>query len=219
MSRRDAAAGSRRAGDRSIVRGARFLEATGLVLGSTGNISVRDSGEDAMRITPTRLPYNKLRRRHLVTVDLAGGTPRQGVPSREWPLHAAIYRARRDVRAIVHTHSLYATAWSFLGRPMVPLLEDLVYYDIGPIHTTTPARAGSAELGTLAAAGLDTGSAVLLGHHGVVTVGATVEQALLVAQIVERQAHTAWLTGRSHHQPSPELRRRPQRGAHRVGRD
>jgi L-fuculose-phosphate aldolase len=135
-----------------------------------------------------------MRPRELARVDVASGAPsRGGIPSRELPLHLAVYRARPDVGAVVHTHSVAATAWSFLDEPLGPELEDLAYHGIDPVRTAPPAAPGSAELAAGAVSALGTGSAVLLGRHGLLTTGDTPERALLVARVVEHQARVGWL--------------------------
>lgn len=185
-----------RSGDRLLLRDAidvaRTLEPEGLVVGTVGNVSVR-TGPTA-HVTPTRTGYAAMTARDLVMVDVATGVPLgDGVPSRELPLHLAVYRARPDVGAVLHTHSVAATAWSFLDEPLRPEIEDLAYQGIDPVRTSPPAPTGSDELGRVAAETLGTGAAVLLGHHGVLAVGATPHDALLVARVVERQARVAWL--------------------------
>ena len=177
---------------RRIVAVARALETEGLVVGTVGNVSARAGV--ALLITPTRAPYARMRRRDLARVNVASGDPLPGaVPSRELPLHLAVYRARPDVGAVVHTHSVAATAWSFLDEPLGPELEDLAYHGIAPVRTASPAAPGSAELAAGAVLALGEGSAVLLGRHGLLTVGDTPERALLVARVLERQAQIGWL--------------------------
>jgi L-fuculose-phosphate aldolase len=177
---------------RRIVAVARTLESDRLVVGTVGNVSARDGA--ALLITPTRAPYARMRPRDLARVDVAAGEPAAGgVPSRELPLHLAVYRARPDVGAVVHTHSAAATAWSFLEEPLGPELEDLAYHGIDPVRTAPPAPPGSAELAAGAVAALGAGSAVLLGRHGLLTTGETPERALLVARVVEHQAQVGWL--------------------------
>jgi L-fuculose-phosphate aldolase len=164
----------------------------GLVLGTLGNVSTRRF--DGLLITPTRTHYEDLEPSDLPLVGFDGEI-RSGVlePSRELPLHLAIYRARPDVQAIVHTHSVWATAWSFLALPLEPRLEDLDYEAIGPIRTSEPARAGSAQLADRGVAALGGSRAALLGGHGVVSFGADLRAALTAAEMVERQAHVSWL--------------------------
>lgn len=183
---------SGRALRRRVVAVARALEADGLVVGTVGNVSARAGGE--LVVTPTRAPYARMRARDLARVDIASGArSRGGVPSRELPLHLAVYRARPDVGAVVHTHSVAATAWSFLDEPLGPELEDLAYHGIDPVLTAPPAAPGSAELAAGAVAALGPGSAVLLGRHGLLTAGDTPERALLVARVVEHHAQIGWL--------------------------
>jgi L-fuculose-phosphate aldolase len=182
--------GSRRVGD-GVVEAAREMVRLGLVTGTVGNVSARTPSGFA--ITPTRTPYERMRRRDLVALDPAGAVVGTGTPSREWPLHAAVYAARDDVGAVVHTHSLHATAWSFRGGTELPELEELRYHGIGAVAVCPFAPAGSGALARFVAEGLGQGSAVLLGEHGVVAVGATPRQALTTAIVVERQATIAWL--------------------------
>jgi L-fuculose-phosphate aldolase len=160
--------------------------------GTLGNVSARLL--DGLLITATRTRYEDLEPSDLPVVGFDGGI-RFGTlePSRELALHLDIYRALADVRAIVHTHSVWATAWSFLAPPLEPRMEDLDCEGIGPIRTSEPAAAGSAELVERGVAALGDSRAVLLGGHGVVSVGADLRGALTGAEIVERQAHVSWL--------------------------
>lgn len=172
------------------------MRAQGLVVGSVGNVSAREPG--GLRITPTRTHYDRLRRRDLVRVDLdgavrGGALRRAPIPSQELPLHLAVYRARPDAGAIVHTHSPHAAAWSFRGEPLAPRTEDMDYYDVGAVRCAQPAPAGSEGLAEAAVRALGSARAVLLGEHGVLALGATPEEALVVAQVVEHQAQVAWL--------------------------
>lgn len=175
-----------------MVAAARAILARGLVVGTVGNVSARVA--DGVAITPTSMAYDVMTVHDLVTVTLAG-TVVDGVhaASRELPMHLAVYDARPDVGAVVHTHSVHATAWSFLGEPLEPELEESAYYGIGPIRTSAPARAGSERLAAEALSALGGSQAVLLGRHGVLAVGATPADALVVAEVIERQAQVAWL--------------------------
>lgn len=181
-----------RATDREILRAARTMASTGLVVGSVGNVSARV--RRGVRITPTRRAYETLRRRDLVTVDLDGHVVRGRLtPSTELPLHLAVYRARPDVAAVVHTHSPYATAWSFRDAPPRPATEEIAYYGIGELRISAAAPAGSPDLARAGVGALADGRAALIGRHGVLAVGATVAEALAVAAAVEHQAQVATL--------------------------
>jgi L-fuculose-phosphate aldolase len=179
--------------ERAVLAAGRALLAEGLVIGTVGNVSARHGRE--LRITPTRRAYATMRRRDLVRIDCDSGTP-LGVgarPSRELPLHLAVYRARPDVGAVIHTHSPYATAWSFLDLPLEPALEDLEYFGIGPVRTAAWAGPGTDALAANVSQALGGSNAVLLGRHGVLTTGGSVDEALVAARVVEHQARIAWL--------------------------
>jgi L-fuculose-phosphate aldolase len=177
---------------RAVIAGAREMLARDLVVGTVGNVSARVGA--GMLITPTRFAYDRLRPRDLVWL-AADGSPSAGrrAPSREWRMHAAIYRVRPDVAAIVHTHSVHATAWSFSGRGALPDCEELDYFAIGPVQTSAPAPAASQQLADNAVAALAGGRAAMLGEHGVVATGAGVAEAVLAATVVERAATVACL--------------------------
>jgi L-fuculose-phosphate aldolase len=179
-----------------LVRAMRLLEARGLVYGSIGNGSIRDGRR--VWITPSRMPYADMGAEEVVEVgldgaDATGASEPARPPSRELPLHLAVYRARPDVRAILHTHSTYALAWSFLPDALPQAIEDLGYYGTGPVRTIPYAPPGSAALADGAAAALRDARAVLLGRHGVLAAAGSLPDALGIAQAVERQAHVAWL--------------------------
>ncbi len=148
------------AGD--ILLTARRMAADGLIVGTVGNVSAR--APDGFVITPTRTGYEAMSASDLVHVTGSGATYSSNTPSRERLLHAAIYAAREDVHAVVHTHSVYATAWSFLGIPLEPALEENVYYEIGTVRTSPPAAAGSSELADRAVDALQDSRAALIGQ-------------------------------------------------------
>lgn len=165
----------------SVVAAAREMARLGLVSGTEGNVSARDG--DSVLITPAARPYEAMSEDDVVSIDSrgepAGGA---GVPSSEWRVHVAIYAARPDVDAIVHTHSERATAWSHLDEPL------------GTVLTARAAETGTDEIAAAAVEALGDRAAVLLGRHGVVGVGSTTEHALQVCISVEEQAATAHST-------------------------
>lgn len=173
-----------------VIEVAQSLLANGAVAGTLGNVSARVGS--GFVITPTRREYAELGPEELAFV-LAGNADGPHPPSREWPLHAAIYAARPEVGAVVHTHSVHATAWSFLGEQLLPELEDNAYYATGPVLTAPPAPAGSEQVAEGAVRLLDDSRALLLGGHGVVATGADPEQAATIAAVIERQAEVAWI--------------------------
>jgi L-fuculose-phosphate aldolase len=184
----------------AVVEAAREMLRLGLVAGSSGNLSARDG--DSVVITPARLAYESMTEDDLVELGADGEPqPSRGSdpledlrePSSERRVHTAIYAARPDVAAIVHTHSVHATAWSFLDEPLDTGTEELAAAVGGPVRTAPYAPTGTEEIAAAAAEALGDRRALLLGRHGVVGVGATPAGALATCVVVERQARVAWL--------------------------
>jgi L-fuculose-phosphate aldolase len=179
----------------AVVDAAREMLRLGLVTGTSGNLSARDGR--SFLITPASMPYEQMDEADLVAID-SDGEPGEGggEPSSEWRVHVAIYAARPDVNAIVHTHSVHATAWSFRGEPLDTGTEELEAAAGGPVLTAAFAPTGSDEIAAAAAEALGDRRAVLLGRHGAVGVGATPQEALATCVVLERQAEIAWLVRR-----------------------
>jgi L-fuculose-phosphate aldolase len=122
-----------------------------------------------------------------------GGRVCDGTPSRELPLHLGLYRAFPEIGAVVHTHSPWATAWSYLCEGLDLETEELEYHRISRIPCTPSARAGSSSLADRAIEALQDAPIALLGRHGVVAMGRDVDAAMCLAQIAEQQAQIQWL--------------------------
>jgi L-fuculose-phosphate aldolase len=175
-----------------LVASAREMALLGLVAGSSGNLSAREG--DLIHITPASLPYREMKEADLVTLDSDGAVVAgEREPSSERRVHLAVYAARPDAGALVHTHSVHATAWSFLGEPLATETEELELAAGGPVLTAPYAPTGTDELARAAVETLGERRAVLLGRHGALALGASPARALDVAAVVERQAQLAWL--------------------------
>ena len=165
----------------------------GLVGAYSGNTSLRLSGSGAdglLLVTPTHHPYYRLQPEELVVVNLAGEPVAPGGmrPSSETRLHLEIYRQRDDVQAVVHTHSIYASVASVIGRDIPPLIDEMLLTIGGPVKVGKYAFPGTQELAEEAYAALGERHAALLRNHGVVSVGPDIWEALEVADLVERLA-------------------------------
>jgi L-ribulose-5-phosphate 4-epimerase len=179
----------------AVVEVAREMLRLGLVSGTSGNASARDGGE--VIITPAALAYELMTEDDLVTLGIDGEPAEgQGTPSSERRVHLAIYAARTDVGAVVHTHSVHATAWSFTGEPLDTGTEDLEAAAGGAVLTARFGATGTDEIAAATVDALGDRGAVLLARHGVVAVGETPAAALATAVAVERQAQIAWLLRR-----------------------
>lgn len=164
--------------------GLELLE-TGLVEGTWGNISIRVSPE-LMAITPSGRDYRSISAEDIVLVDLRTGSSRGGRPSTETPLHAAIYRERSDVAAIVHTHSMSASTVAAARREVPPVLDDFAQI-VGPsLRTADYALPGSGKMAKVVMKALRGRMAALLANHGAVAVGRSMKEALLCARMVEK---------------------------------
>jgi L-fuculose-phosphate aldolase len=170
-----------------IVSVARALDSAGLMPNKSGNVSCRSA--QGFLITPSGLPYAEMTSGQVVEMPLpALAEPVGGLrPSSEWRMHAAVYEARPDVMAIVHTHSPRATALACAGKG-IPPFHYMIALAGGEVRCMPYATFGSDELAAQAVRGLDGRRAVMLANHGVVAVGASLRRAQAVAIEVENLA-------------------------------
>ena len=170
----------------AMVAACQEINRTGLNQGTSGNLSVRVDG--SMLITPTATAYDQLAPDMMATVrmgDEEGRFVGPRAPSSEWRFHRDIYRARADVRAIVHAHAPYATALSMLRKNLPAAHYMIAAFNTHQIICTDYAPYGTAELSALAVAGLGDAHGVLLGSHGMIAVGETLERAMWRAHELE----------------------------------
>lgn len=176
----------------AVVRACHELLATGLVRGTSGNVSVRDPDSGTIAITPTGLAYPGMRDSDVAVLspdgDQLDGALR---PTSEVALHLGVYRARPDVGAVVHTHSMFATTFAVLGE-QIPPVHYLIVRAGEAVPVAPYARYGTAELAESCVRALGSGFAVLLANHGVVAVGTDLSAAMAVAEAVEYTAELAW---------------------------
>jgi L-fuculose-phosphate aldolase len=168
---------------RALVETARAMNARGIGMARTGNVSARIPG--GMLITPTGMAYESLKPADIVAMDMHGTATGSRAPSSEWRFHLDIYRARPEVGAVVHTHSNAATALSCLRRG-IPPFHYMVAAAGGPdIRCAEYATFGTEALSRNALAALGDRKACLLANHGVIATGADLDAALELAEIVE----------------------------------
>ncbi|MBR3297214.1 MAG: class II aldolase/adducin family protein [Firmicutes bacterium] len=174
--------------------------------------------EDLLAISPTSIPYEELTPEMIPIVDMQGRTVHEGTdtaadekgrepfscrPSSELPLHLAVMRARADAGAVVHTHSKFATIMGILGQKVPVNTITMVYYVKRPVPVVPFEIPGSEELGAAVTRALNGSSldekftaaprkAVILEHHGLVTLGKDIDDALTVAEYVEEAAEIAY---------------------------
>jgi len=167
-----------------LVEACHALAAAGLVVGTSGNVSVRDG--DRVRLSPKGVALGELTADDIAVVSLAGDVL-AGDPTSELELHLAIYGSY-DAGAIVHTHAPRTTA-------VACVLDELpvIHYQLlgmgGAIRVAPFAAFGTAELASAVTDALDGRRAALLANHGAVTYGAT------LAEAVERAIVLEWACG------------------------
>lgn len=155
----------------------------GLNQGTAGNISVRF--ENGMLITPSGMPYEKMREEDIVYVDNNGNFEAGKIPSSEWQFHQAVYQTRPELNAVVHNHAINCTAISILNKPI-----PAIHYMIGVTGTNEVpcvpyATFGTWQLAEYVKQGIAKSKAILLQHHGMIAAEVNLEKALWVAHEVE----------------------------------
>lgn len=170
---------------RAVAEAAREVHAAGLVQGTAGNVSLRDEESGLVAITPSALACDSLEAEDVALVDVeANLIEGRYAPSSETPMHTEVYRKMPWVRGVVHTHSIYATTFACLGRPIEPA-HYLIAMVGGRIPVAPYATFGTREIGQNAVDSFGDSLAVLLAQHGVLAIGHSLEEAVNVASATE----------------------------------
>lgn len=164
--------------------------ASGLVIGSGGNLSARLPGADECVVTCSGSWLDELTPEQFSVVAIADGTVRGGhpAPSSEVPLHLATYRARPDANALIHLHPQTSVLLDALGYPIRLLTTDQAYY-VREVRSTPFLQSGTPELAQAGADAVADGcNCVILGHHGCSVIADTIELAHKRAANLEEAA-------------------------------
>ncbi len=170
-----------------IVDVLRRLEAGGLVTGTSGNVSARDVQTGVIAVSPTSMPYDRMRPEDVSVVDQEGELVEGSTPSVELPMHLTIHAGRPEAAAIVHTHSPYATALAAVLDEIPVLLAEQAAAVGGPIPVVPYAPTGERVMGE-AVLGAGDGWATIVRNHGPVCLGRSLGEALRCAFAVEEAA-------------------------------
>jgi L-fuculose-phosphate aldolase len=169
--------------------------------GSAGNVSVLIEGEDAIAVTAHGIPYAEMTTDDICIMDLDLTPIEAGRdPSVEAPLHVAVYKNRRDVNAVVHSHQIYASVFSILNEPIPPLFDE-VTVAIGSMVEVVPyGVSGSPQLLENVVSKLDNRChCYLLQNHGALCIGRNLENTVKYVELLEKTAsiyYRAIATGR-----------------------
>lgn len=193
---------------KTVARATRMLFHQGLA-DYHGHVSARVPGANKLLIKPVLAPLGSIRSKDIMEVDIgeykenceanwarAGDQKaviRLKSPPRETMIHAAIYEARPDVHAVVHTHQPLATAFAIAGVPIRPIYNQAAAFAPETPVFHSPRLIYTVRDGVEVAAALADRMAVLMQGHGVTTVGDSVEQAACHAVYLERTAYMQWV--------------------------
>jgi len=174
-----------------LIDAGKILEHEGQADFARGHVSVRVPDDPSLFfMKPHSAGFEEITMDNILTIDLDGkvvaGTARR---HSEVFIHSEIYRARPDVRSIVHSHPPYAVALSASGRPLRALSQpSAVFFEALPVHTDTIDLIRTTQMGQGVAKALGPHRAVLLKNHGVVTAGATLEESVVTVLMLENAA-------------------------------
>ncbi len=166
----------------------------GFCAGNEGNHSYR-IGKDRFLCTPTGISKGELRADDLCVVDgngkqLAGKRKRTS----EFLMHAAIYKARPDCNAVIHSHPPHATAFAIAGVDLPTCIHPEAEVFLGPVKTAHYVTPGDTRLGESLLPYVKDSNVILMGNHGIVSFHPTLEQAYYNLEIVDAYARILLLT-------------------------
>jgi L-ribulose-5-phosphate 4-epimerase len=171
-----------------IVETARQLTMKGYLMATGGNLSVRIAGQSVLAITPSNYDYMKMLPEDICVLDfelkvLEGNLK----PSVESAMHAAIYRVRPDVNAVVHTHQVYASTLTLIRTPIPALFDEQTRFLGRSVNIIPYAPSGTGQLaGTIAHHVRDHNNAYMMQNHGALVFGHDMERAVHNVEILEK---------------------------------
>jgi L-fuculose-phosphate aldolase len=177
-----------------IVEYGKKLLASQLTTGSGGNLSIYNRAENLVAIKPSGVDYLLMQPEDVVVITPDGQIVDGSLqPSSETKFHLALYHHRADANAVVHTHQVYATTLACLNWEL-PAVHYLVGFSGNKVPLAQYATFGSQQLCDNIIAAIGSYNACLMANHGIVTVGATIAQALAVADEIELVARLYYQT-------------------------
>ncbi|OEF96141.1 hypothetical protein BHF68_09550 [Desulfuribacillus alkaliarsenatis] len=160
-----------------------------LVASTWGNVSAKVDNDNLIVITPSGVDYKNLTFNELPVIDMDGKKIYgKYEPSSEKLLHLALLKNRKDIHGVMHTHSIYASAFSVIREAIPPIIEDMVQIAGGEIPVAPYHLPGTPELGNDVLRVMQDKYGALMANHGFVGVGRTVHEAFKVCLVVEKAA-------------------------------
>lgn len=183
----------------ALVEKARWMNASGLNQGTSGNISVRAG--DRMLITPSATPYEAMQPDMIASMPIKGdyGSWEGPLkPSTEWRFHLDIMKSRLDVGGIVHTHSTFATVLSIARKPIPACHYMMAAFGGMDIRCADYATFGTKELSENALNALEGRTGCILANHGMIATGGNLDKAMWLAvelETIAKQYYYSLLIG------------------------
>ncbi|QDX79928.1 class II aldolase [Denitratisoma sp. DHT3] len=169
---------------------AQAMVAAGLNKGTSGNVGCRCG--DYFLVTPSGRPVDEMQAAEMVALDFDGSPRTPGKPSSEWHFHRDILASRREINAVVHCHSPFATTLACLHREIPPFHYMIAMAGGDTIRCAPYALFGTEELSRHALAALTGRKACLLANHGMIALGRDLDDAFALAVEVETLCEQYW---------------------------
>ncbi len=177
---------------KEVLEAAQRMAEKGFTVGSSGNVSLRikeSGGRELVAITPSGRYYDSMKANDIVIADFEGQRVEgELAPSIETMLHIGIYKARKKVNAVIHTHPVFGSVIAVTGMEIPPILDDQVTQIGGEIKVAQYALSGSPEMVKNVIAALGPRNAVLMANHGALGVGRNMQEAFTICELLEKTA-------------------------------
>lgn len=173
---------------REVIKTALEIKESGLIMLAGGNVSMRMPGGDIL-VTPSGTYYETMEPDDVLVMDKDGEII-EGMmkPSVDFIALKYVYDNMPEVNAIIHTHQPYATVVGLIADELPVCVTTLANATLGAVAVAPYSSAASLEMGIAAVENLNGKRAVILKHHGVLTVGGTLKEALYAAVYMEEAA-------------------------------
>ena len=181
-----------------VVRVAKAADKLGMCKHKSGNFSAFDPQSGCVLVTPSGVARECLKAEDICVVDLDGKVVewnKVNKPSSETMMHIFTYRERKDVRAIVHTHARFSTAFAILNKPVPPIVYEFAYISKCTTIPVAPyGRPGTVDLAKKVAKTLRNADCCLMQSHGAIAIGKNLDDAFIKAQYVEEISELYYIT-------------------------
>ncbi|MBP7795276.1 MAG: class II aldolase/adducin family protein [Elusimicrobiales bacterium] len=159
------------------------LKDLGFMPGASGNVSVKSG--DIILITPTSVSKDELKIKDISEIDINGNTLNGITPSSEYKMHLEIYKTRKDISAIIHSHPPYSIAYTLSKKKInynITAEFNMVIKKIGICKYLKPS---SYELAVDAGKKSKYSNAIVLKNHGIVCTSDTLKNAMIITEELE----------------------------------